>query len=54
MEENLKCPICKQKEFIDILRGYENKPTHYLKCVNCFKEFEYGEISCTDESCSVK
>ena len=55
MEVKLECPICKNKDFIDIIIGVEQKPTHMLKCTKCYKEFDYKELTpvCEGETCNI-
>jgi transposase-like protein len=55
MDVKIVCPICQSQDFIDIIIGVENKPTHMLKCTKCFKEFDYKEITpqCIGETCNI-
>jgi len=55
MEVKIICPICKGDDFIDIVIGLENKPTHMLKCTQCYKEFDYKELTpkCEGETCNI-
>ena len=55
MEVKIECPICKSKDFIDIIIGVEQKPTHMLKCTKCYKEFDYKELTpkCEGETCNI-
>jgi transposase-like protein len=55
MEVTIVCPICQNKDFIDIIIGVENKPTHMLKCTKCYKEFDYKELTpqCVGETCNI-
>jgi len=56
MEVKIICPICKHDDFIDIIIGIENKPTHMLKCTQCYKEFDYKELTaqCKNDNCNIK
>ena len=56
MEVKIVCPICQNKDFIDIIIGVEEKPKHYLKCTKCYKEFDYKELTpkCEGETCNIQ
>lgn len=56
MDVKIICPICKNDDFIDIVIGIEQKPTHMLKCTQCYKEYGYKELTptCEGDTCNVK